>query len=100
MQERRGREAPTEIASGPGRLAEALGVTRSEHDGVDLTRGSLRFEAGEEVAAEQVAVTGRIGLSEGGDHLLRFLDRDSSHVSRSLADDPDHGLADVELRKR
>lgn len=100
MERRRGRDDVTELASGPGRLAEALGVTRSEHDGEDLTTGRLRFEEAEPVAAEHVAVTGRIGLSEGGDRLLRFVERSNPHVSRPIADDPAHGLADVGIRNR
>lgn len=85
MRERRGVEEPSELASGPGRLAEALGVTRSQHDGTDLTEGPLRFEEGQPVEAGDVAVTGRIGLSEGKQHLLRFVDRSSPHLSRPVA---------------
>jgi DNA-3-methyladenine glycosylase len=87
MRDRRGVDRATELASGPGRLAEALGVTRSQHDGVDLTEGALRFAPGDPVDPEDVAVTGRIGLSEGGDRLLRFVDGTSEHVSRPVPDD-------------
>lgn len=100
MRERRGVEEANELASGPGRLAEALGVTRSQHDGVDLTDGPLRFAKGEPTGAEDVAVTGRIGLSEGGDRLLRFVDRSSSHLSRPVPEDPASATPDVEIRKR
>lgn len=100
MRRRRGVEDETELASGPGRLAEALGVTRSEHDGLDLTEAHLRFEEAEPVEAERVAVTGRIGLSEGGDRLLRFVDRRNPHLSRPIPGESAHDLADVEIRKR
>ena len=100
MRRRREVDADGEIASGPGRLAEALGVRRSQHDGVDLTDGPLRFAEGPGVEAEDVAVTGRIGLSEGGEHLLRFVDRSSPHVSRPVPDQAPTESADVEIRKR
>lgn len=99
MRERRGRKDPTELASGPGRLAEALGVTRSEHEGMDLTEGALRFEAGEPIEAERIAVTGRIGLSEGGGRLLRFVDRESPHVSRPVPDREPAERSDVGMHK-
>jgi DNA-3-methyladenine glycosylase len=67
------------IATGPGRLAEALGVTRKTHDGQDLTTGLLRLEPG--TAPDDVEVTGRIGLSEGSAQLLRFVDPDSDAAS-------------------
>lgn len=100
LRARRGREADDELASGPGRLAEALDVTREAHDGRDLTAGPLCLEAGDPVPAERVAVTGRVGLSEGGDRLLRFVDRSSPHLSRPLADATRLERSSVEMHNR
>lgn len=73
-----------DLLAGPGKLAKALGVTRQAHDGVDLTDQGLHLGAGEPVAPEAIAVTGRIGLSEGGDRLLRFVDGSSPALSRPV----------------
>lgn len=71
---------PTEIASGPAKLARAMGITRADY-GRDLTQGELRFEAGRRVADEAVVVTPRIGVVGGEDLPLRFLVAGSPHVS-------------------
>lgn len=100
MGERRGTTETDEIASGPGRLAEALDVTREAHEGADLLEGSLRFQEGQPVDSDGVAVTGRIGLSEGEDRLLRFVDASSPHVSRPVPPEAMGETPDVEMRKR
>ncbi len=73
-----------DLLAGPGKLAKALGITRRAHDGVDLTDAGLHLAAGGPVAPEAIAVTGRIGLSEGGDRLLRFVDGGSRALSRPV----------------
>jgi DNA-3-methyladenine glycosylase len=53
-----------DLTSGPGRLAQALGVTRA-HDGIDLTRGPLRvLDDGVEPPRRPGRST-RVGLREG-----------------------------------
>lgn len=71
---------PTEVASGPAKLAKALGITRADY-GRDLTEGALRFEAGRRVADEDVRVGPRVGVVGGEDLPLRFLVAGSPHVS-------------------
>lgn len=89
MQARRGEKAQDEIASGPGNLAEALGVTRAEHDGIDLTTPEgVHLAEGTPPAQADIAVTGRIGLSQGSDRLLRFVDTTSPALSRPVAASP------------
>lgn len=100
MRARRGCEERTALASGPGRLAEALGITRAQHDGVDMVDGPLRFERGRPVDAGEIAVTGRIGLSEGEDRLLRFVDTTSAHLSRPIAMAGETQPPGAEIRKR
>lgn len=85
MRARRGVARETEIASGPAKLAKAMGITRA-HYGADVTRGALRFEEGAPVRA--VDVTPRVGVV-GGEHLpLRFLERGNPHVSRARTQPP------------
>lgn len=79
MRARRGGiESERLVASGPGRLTQALGITR-EHDGASLLRGSslwcARDEATEQFQERGISQTRRIGLGAGkGDELLwRFV---------------------------
>ena len=84
MTRRRGRPGlkPTEVASGPAKLAKALGITRA-HYGADLTMGGpLRIEAGEPVPPGRVAVTPRVNVVGGEDLPLRYAVRGDPHVSR------------------
>jgi DNA-3-methyladenine glycosylase len=78
MRARRGVVRETAIASGPAKLAQALGITRALY-GHDLTRAPLFFEEGAPVAA--VDVTPRIGVVGGEELPLRFVARASPHVS-------------------
>jgi DNA-3-methyladenine glycosylase len=62
MQARRGRDRSTELCSGPGRFAEALGVDRTD-DGLDLVRGAAAWiERG--VRSEPIASGPRVGVHE------------------------------------
>jgi DNA-3-methyladenine glycosylase len=75
---------PTDIASGPGKLCQALAVDRSL-DGVRLDRGELYLAAGEPVAAAAVIAGPRIGVDYAGDAAawpLRFSIAGNPHVSR------------------
>jgi DNA-3-methyladenine glycosylase len=64
---------PRHLASGPGKLCLALGITRTADNGLDLTRADIPlglvddgFECGE------VRVTPRIGIRKATDLPLRF----------------------------
>lgn len=91
MLRRRGRPGlkSTELASGPAKLARALGITRALY-GLDLAAADapLRFEAGRAVAQGEVAVTPRIGVVGGEDLPLRFVVAASPHVSRRVPQPP------------
>lgn len=100
MRKRRGRKEATELASGPGRLAEALAITRDAHEGSCLTQGSLRLAKGDPSSAGPAVVTGRIGLSEAGNRLLRFVDPSSPHVSRPIPALEAPERSDVGMHKR
>ena len=70
MARRRGREA--NLADGPGKLCQALGVT-GEMDGCDLRRGLLRLEPGPGLGGRTFAETPRIGISRAIDRRWRFI---------------------------
>ncbi|HUR70083.1 MAG TPA: DNA-3-methyladenine glycosylase [Candidatus Thermoplasmatota archaeon] len=80
MMARRDVTRATDVASGPAKLARAMGITRA-HYGADATRGALRFEAGAPV--DKVDVTPRIGIVGAEDLKLRYVARGSPHVSRA-----------------
>jgi DNA-3-methyladenine glycosylase len=78
-----------DLASGPGKLTRALGITR-KHTGTDMTRGDLVVMASHDlarisdVAAPRfdVAVTPRIGITKCADLPLRFVIKGNRFVSR------------------
>jgi len=72
MRERRGpHHLGASLTNGPGKLCEALGITR-EHDGLLLYQWPLRIVAGELRPAERVGVSSRIGIRQAADWPLRF----------------------------
>lgn len=79
MRARRGLEDVRLLASGPGRLTQALGIS-SAHDGLDLRHPRFALEPPTERAA--VVVSPRIGITRATDRLWRFSAAGSSFVSR------------------
>jgi len=62
------------ISGGPGRLCQALGITRELHNGVDVTRrGSILRVADDGYHVTSIDVTPRIGIQKAADRPLRFL---------------------------
>lgn len=77
MLERRGRRP---LASGPGRLAQALGVTGAEY-GHGLLRPPLVVLPGWRLLDEDVAVSGRVGINSAAEWPHRFYVRGCPGVS-------------------
>jgi DNA-3-methyladenine glycosylase len=69
-----------DLTSGPGKLTQALGVTRRQY-GADVTRGSLTVRQMRREPPIEIAATARIGFTESADRPLRFLIRGSGFVS-------------------
>lgn len=80
MAERRGVTDERLLCSGPGRLAQALGLTRA-HDGARLDRPPFTLEPPNEPV--DVAVTPRIGISRATDVPWRFVVTSSPWVSHA-----------------
>lgn len=70
------------ISSGPGRLSQALAITRARDNGKDFTstRSDLWF-ADDGYAVPQVRATPRIGLTKAADRPLRFIIAGNPFVS-------------------
>jgi DNA-3-methyladenine glycosylase len=72
---------PEDLASGPGKLTLALGITRAQN-GVDVTRGSLVARAPSEPRKIDIAASPRIGITKCVDWPLRFFIRANPFVSK------------------
>ncbi len=62
----------SDLASGPGKLTLAMGITRA-HNGQDVTRGSLVVRKWTKEAPVEIEVTPRIGITKCADWPLRFV---------------------------
>lgn len=86
MAELRGLDAkakPRLITSGPGRICQALAITRNEHNGVDLTReDSPLCILDDGFRPESVIATPRVGVHKAAERPLRFMIEGSKFVSR------------------
>jgi len=80
---RRGLDEPRLLCAGPGRLAQAMGVTLAD-DGMPIYRRvGLWIAAGEPV--RDVAVTLRIGMSDAVNRPWRFVERGTRFASRGVS---------------
>ncbi len=82
MAKARGRDRPLDLCSGPGKLAQAFSVDRSQ-DGSDLVAGTeVWIERGTPVAEALVATSARVGVRVGLERQWRFFVADDRFVSR------------------
>jgi len=81
MRSRRGLDQLRLLCSGPGRLTEALGISR-EHDGSSLDEAPLRLVPATEKV--EVDMGARVGISSAGDLHRRYVLSGSPFVSRPL----------------
>jgi DNA-3-methyladenine glycosylase len=71
MRRRRGRVLDRDLCSGPGKLCQALGITR-ELDGSRMSRSPVIVRPPERWEETRIAVTPRIGITKAADWPLRF----------------------------
>lgn len=72
------------LASGPGRLCEALGITRERDNGKDMvaTRSDLQvMDDGFRMDEDKIAVTRRIGITKSAEMPLRYVIAGNAFVS-------------------
>jgi DNA-3-methyladenine glycosylase len=75
--------APRRLTSGPGRLCQALGITRDTFNGVDLTSPDSPLWIGDDgCVPEAVEITPRIGIRKASERPLRFLISGNRFVSK------------------
>ena len=68
------------LAAGPGRLCQALGVTR-EHDGAPLDEPPFELYAREDVPVERGL---RVGITKAADRPWRYAEAGSKFLSRAI----------------
>ncbi len=70
------------LSSGPGRLAQAFGITRARDNGVDLTCPESSLWIGEDgYRARGIRITPRIGITKAADQPLRYVLAGNAFVS-------------------
>ncbi|MFZ0817990.1 MAG: DNA-3-methyladenine glycosylase [Candidatus Sulfotelmatobacter sp.] len=70
------------LTSGPGRLAEAFGITRARDNGCDLTSPTSSLWIGQDgFRARKAEITPRIGITKAADQLLRYTLSGNAFVS-------------------
>jgi DNA-3-methyladenine glycosylase len=71
------------LASGPGRLCEALSITRPRDNGKDMVSHASDLQVMKDgFRAGEIEVTPRIGITRSADMPLRFVLRENRFVSR------------------
>jgi DNA-3-methyladenine glycosylase len=80
MRRRRAGVADRQLCSGPGRLCQALGITRSL-DGQMMGRSDVKVRSAE--LLHEIAASPRIGITKAADWPLRFVVSGSPWTSRS-----------------
>jgi DNA-3-methyladenine glycosylase len=81
MRARRGLDDPRLLCAGPGRLCQALGVTR-EHDGLPLDRSPFELESRE--GDVDVVAGPRVGITQAADRPWRYALSGTKFLSRPL----------------
>lgn len=69
---RRGAVLPRDLANGPGKLCQALGITRAL-DGLPMASAPVRILPASDPSGFRVLTTPRIGISKATDWPLRFV---------------------------
>jgi DNA-3-methyladenine glycosylase len=71
------------LTSGPGRLAEALGITRPRDNGKDVISSASDLQVmDDDFTVKKIAVTPRIGITKSADMPLRYLIAGNIFISR------------------
>jgi DNA-3-methyladenine glycosylase len=81
MRRRRGTETDVALCSGPGKLTQAMGITRAL-DGQPMASAPVTVLLDQTMQPARVVVSPRIGITKAADWPLRFAVEDSRWVSR------------------
>jgi len=70
------------LANGPGKLAQALGIFDTSLSGKILNKSSILLENGKDIAASDIVASPRIGITKATEQPWRFYVRRSPFVSK------------------
>lgn len=71
------------LTSGPGRLCEALGITRKRDNGKDMVSAKSDLQVRDDgYKVDEIAVTPRIGITKSAEMPLRYVIANSPFLSR------------------
>jgi DNA-3-methyladenine glycosylase len=74
--------SPSKLTVGPGRLCQALAITRSTHNGLDFLDPNSPLQLRQDnFPAANIAITPRIGIRHAADLPLRFALANNPNVS-------------------
>ncbi|SFM19594.1 DNA-3-methyladenine glycosylase [Pelosinus propionicus] len=84
MKRRRKTESVLNLCSGPGKLCQAMGITKLQNE-IDLCGGRMFLLQGETIMSNNIGTTPRINIDyakEARDYPWRFIVKDSPFVSK------------------
>ena len=84
MRARRALTDPVQLCNGPGKLCQALGITKAQY-GLDLCGSALTIRSFRDIPAGQIALSPRVNIDyarQYRDRLWRFFIQGSPYVSR------------------
>lgn len=84
MERRRGIRNPIQLCNGPGKLCQAMGITKAQY-GWDLCGPDLYLAEGHPMEVDHIMVSPRINIDyagECGDYLWRYFIKDNPYVSK------------------
>lgn len=84
MRERRSGVADRQLCSGPGKLCQALAITRDQ-DGAPMRRSGVIVRSHDGPDPPAALATARIGITKAADWPLRFVEAGSPWTSRGTA---------------
>lgn len=73
------------LTSGPGRLCQAMAITRAGENGVDVTENSNLYIADDGFRPEKIASTPRVGITKATEEKLRYVISGNPYVSGKRA---------------
>lgn len=82
MKKRRGWDDKKKLASGPGKLTEALGITKEEHNGEKVSESSITLYDTD--LEPEIEVSSRIGISKAKNWPARFSVKQNDYVSKPV----------------
>lgn len=83
MQQNRGIRDIYKLTNGPGKLAQALGVTDTCLSGKILDKSSILLQPGKLAPGEVIVAAPRIGITKAADQPWRFYIKDNRFVSKA-----------------